>query len=79
MKRPNHPVFAVIRLDHSLADLSSSGGSTPQAAVTVTVKEIVTTQMATEVEVERLNKLNAEKNCRYFWQQTRFVDEDHVA
>jgi len=73
MKRPNQPVFAVIRLDHRLADLSCSGGSTPHAAVTVTVKEIVTTQRAAEAEVERLNRLNTEKDCRYFWQQTRFV------
>ena len=62
-----------------MADLSSGGGSTPQASVIVTVKEIVTAQQSAEAEVERLNKLNAEKSCRYFWQQTRFVDDDHVA
>ena len=46
MKRPNTPVFAVIRLDHSFTDLSQSAGATPQAAVVVTVKEIVTTKEA---------------------------------
>jgi hypothetical protein len=79
MRRPNTPVFAVIRLDHSFADLSQSAGATPQAAVIVTVKEIVTTREAAEAEVERLNKLNAEKGCRYFWQQTRFVSDDNAA
>ena len=79
MKRPNTPVFAVIRLDNSFADLSQSAGATPQAAVVVTVKEIVTTREAAEAEVERLNKLNAEKGCRYFWQQTRFVSDENAA
>ena len=79
MKRPNTSVFAVVRLDHSFGDLSQSAGATPQAAVIVTVKEIVTTREAAEAEVERLNKVNAEKGCRYFWQQTRFVSDDNAA
>ena len=79
VKRSNKPIFAVIRLDRSFADLSQSAGATPQAAVIVTVKEIVTTREAAEAEVERLNKLNAEKGCRYFWQQTRFVSDDNAA
>lgn len=75
MKRPNTPVYAVIRLDYSMADLSTIGPSTPQASVIVTVKEIVMTPEAAEAEVERLNKVNAEKSCRYFWQHTRLVSE----
>jgi hypothetical protein len=76
MKRPNTPAFAVIRLDYDLRDLSSSGGATPQASMTVTVKEVLLSQERAEVEVERLNKLNSEKGCRYFWQYTRLVSED---
>ena len=79
MKKPNKPVFAVIRLEHSFTDLSQNAGATPQAAVIVTVKEIVATGEAAEAEVERLNNLNAEKGCRYFWQQTRFVSDDAAA
>jgi len=79
VKRSNTPVLAVVRLDHSFTDLSQSGGATPQAAVIVTVKEIVTTKESAEAEVERLNKLNGEKGCRYFWQQTRFVSDDNAA
>lgn len=37
----------------------------------VTVKEIVWTQQEAEREVERLNALNAEKDCVYAWQHTR--------
>ena len=79
VKKPNKPVFAVIRLDHSFTDLSQNAGATPQAAVIVTVKEIVATREAAEAEVERLNNLNAEKGCCYFWQQTRFVSDDAAA
>jgi hypothetical protein len=44
--------------------------------MTVTVKEVLLSQERAEVEVERLNKLNSEKGCRYFWQYTRLVSED---
>ena len=36
-----------------------------------TVKEIVSTEAIAEAEVKRLNDLNADKDCRYFWQTTR--------
>jgi hypothetical protein len=76
MKQPTTPVYAVIRLDHDLRDLSSSGGATPQASVIFTVKEVLLSQERAEAEVERLNKLNSEKGCRYFWQYTRLVSDD---
>lgn len=76
MKKPNTPAYAVIRLDHDLRDLSSSGGATPQASVTITVKEVLLSQERAEAEVERLNKINSEKGCRYFWQYTRLVTDD---
>jgi len=37
----------------------------------VTVKKIVWNQTTAKQEVERLNKLNAAKECLYFWQMTR--------
>ena len=76
MKKPSTPAYAVIRLDHQLRNLSSSGGATPEASVIVTVKEVLLSQERAEAEVERLNKLNSEKGCRYFWQYTRLVSED---
>jgi hypothetical protein len=36
-----------------------------------TVKEIVRTQDIAESEVKRLNEVNADKDCLYFWQTTR--------
>jgi hypothetical protein len=53
--------YAVIRLDPDRGRLEDQ----------VTVKEIVSSLELAEAEVARLNALNAEKGCRYFWQATR--------
>ena len=54
-------VFAIIRLD----DYSNIEDG-------ITVKEVVPTLEEAIREVERLNSLNADKGCKYFWQTTRF-------
>jgi hypothetical protein len=36
-----------------------------------TVKRIMWTEDEAAAEVERLNQVNATKNCRYLWQYTR--------
>jgi len=71
MKRPNTAAYAVVRLDHFLID----GGATDSARLerAVTVKEVHLDQVRAEAEVERLNKLNADKQCHYFCQYTRLV------
>lgn len=56
--------FAVLRFDRFLPDDADEQER-------VTVKEIVWTQQEAEREVERLNALNAEKDCVYAWQHTR--------
>ena len=58
------PVFAVIRFDRFLSDLQPVQRS-------FTVKEIVFSQREAESEVERLNRLNKEKDCEYFFQPAR--------
>ena len=40
----------------------------------VTVKEVVWSLELAEAEVARLNKLNADKRCRYVWQATRLFE-----
>jgi hypothetical protein len=74
MKRPNTPAYAVVRLDYFLID----GGTVDAAHLerAVTVKEVLLDQARAEVEVERLNKLNADKQCHYFCQYTRLVPTD---
>jgi hypothetical protein len=57
-------VYAIIRVDQF------QGSETlPQDMITVT--RIVHDQACAEQEVERLNHLNADLGCTYFWQITR--------
>lgn len=57
-------VFAIVRVDsfhhHDAA---------PED--TITVKKIVLNRQLAEDEVARLNALNRDKGCSYFWQVTR--------
>ncbi len=59
-------VFAVIRVD-------TFHRPTVEAEMAITVKEVVWTQEEAEHEVRRLNELNREKGCRYFWQLSRLA------
>ena len=74
MKRPNTPAYAVVRLDCFLVDDGAVDAARLERAVTV--KEVLLDQAQGEAEVERLNKLNADKQCRYFCQYTRLVSDN---
>lgn len=56
--------FAIVRVDlfHDLA-------ADPETAITV--KKVVLSEQFAEEEVSRLNTLNRDKQCMYFWQVTR--------
>jgi hypothetical protein len=58
-------VFAVLRMDSGIRLLEDA----------LTIKEILPTRDEAKSEVERLNKLNASKGARYFWQMTRYFPE----
>jgi hypothetical protein len=58
-------VYAVVRLD-------IFSGNAEDA---VTVKEVVPTLEEAAAEVQRLNLLNSDKNCRYFWLATRYFPD----
>lgn len=60
-------VYAILRFD------SYFGPDTPPETA-VTVKEIVRDRDIAEAEVDRLNRLNREKGCWYWWQQTRLFE-----
>jgi len=67
MKRQDRAeAYAVVRID------DFHGPETPLEHK-ITVKEILSKLEAAKSEVERLNQLNQEKGCRYFWQPTRLV------
>jgi len=59
------PVYAVLRLELNVAD--------PDLAVAI--KEIVPSLQEAEAEVERLNRINADKNCRYILRATRYYPD----
>ena len=61
-RKPSQHVYAVVRFDASMSAPENS----------FTVKEIVGTQAIAESEVKRLNEVNADKHCTYFWQTTRW-------
>ena len=60
-RKPSEHVYAIVRFDRAMQSWENS----------FTVKEIVRTQDIAESEVKRLNELNADKDCLYFWQTTR--------
>jgi hypothetical protein len=62
--RERDHVFAVIRIDGPF-----DTGTDIQHRVTV--KEVVRDLGIAQAEVDRLNTLNQDKKCKYFWQATR--------
>lgn len=58
-------VYAIIRLD------TIPRPDAPLEQHQVVVKKLVRCRETAEQEVERLNRLNADKGCVYFWQLTR--------
>lgn len=59
-------VYAVIRIDDFNAEFGDNA---------ISIKEILPTMEEAIQEVERLNKLNAEKECHYFWRMTRYFPQ----
>jgi len=58
-------VYAILRLELDVAQ--------PDLAVAVTA--VLPTPEEAELEVQRLNRLNADKKCRYVWRVTRFFPD----
>ncbi len=69
MKRKNKHVYAIIRIDEF-------HGETASWPNRVTVKEILWDEEEAKKEVDRLNRLNAQKDCQYFFQMTRLVERE---
>jgi hypothetical protein len=75
---PRHlQAFAVLRIDKGSSFTDSGltferdGKSIPAAGPGgVTVKEVLMTAEAAQNEVVRLNALNGDKDCVYYWQST---------
>jgi len=61
-------VFALVRIDLPINEYEPEGS--------VTVKKVFFQEHEALAEVNRLNDLNSDKGCRYFFQITRMVRED---
>ena len=69
--------YAIIRVDDSPYDfwhdaecIVGNAAQPSPGPSNVKVKEVVATAEEAQREVVRLNALNAEKGCKYFWQST---------
>lgn len=62
-------VYAIVRVDLFQTD------DVPWD-VRVRVKNIQRSAESAEEEVRRLNQINADKDCVYFWQETRLLPGD---
>ena len=67
--KPRQEVYAVIRIDEF-----KNEPNVPDERH-VTVKEIVYDIELAKAEVNRLNRLNSDKACKYFWQMTRLYPQ----
>lgn len=61
-------VFVVYRIEPELAQATELDGLNTH----ITIKEVLPTEDKANAEVERLNKLNADKGVRYFFQNARY-------
>lgn len=64
-------VFVVYRYD------SLPEGPIPKEVIPrfVTIKEVLSTDVEAQAEVERLNRENADKECVYFYQRAKFYPD----
>ena len=62
-------IYAIIRLDRDVI----SGGIIDRNQVMV--KKVVLSKEKAEQEVDRLNRLNSDKGCEYYYQITRLERE----
>jgi hypothetical protein len=67
-QKPRSTIFVVLRLD---AGISGEPG--------VTVKEAVYDEETAAAEVQRLNRLNADRGAHYFYQATRLFPPGYSA
>ena len=60
-------VYPIVRFDTPL------GQGDPQSKITVV--KVLTSKVAAEAEVSRLNQINADKSCTYFYCTSRLVEQ----
>jgi hypothetical protein len=61
-------VYPIVRIDKPFGSVDPTNQ--------IMVVKVLTSQEAAEVEVSRLNKVNADKSCQYFYCTSRLIEED---
>ena len=63
-----HPhVYPIVRIDTPIDQTDPTSG--------ITVVKVLTSQVAAESEVSRLNQINADKSCMYFYCTSRLIEQ----
>ena len=64
-------VYPIVRLDPPVDEIE------PQNRITVV--KVLTSQAGAETEVSRLNQVNADKSCTYFYCTSKLIEQDQSA
>ena len=72
----SEPIDTNISVPFPNKEIQNDGPSISFNGYSVTLKEIVTSAELVENEVRRLNEINSDKNCKYFWQSSRLFPEN---
>jgi len=60
-------VYPIVRIDLPLTDRNPTDR--------VTVVKVLTSQKGAEIEASRLNQINADKSCTYFYCTSRLIEQ----
>jgi hypothetical protein len=61
-------VYPIVRIDLPIDDRNLTNR--------VTVVKVLTSQQGAEIEASRLNQINADKSCTYFYCTSRLIEQD---
>jgi hypothetical protein len=65
-------IYVVCRVDSYMVEAITTGADVERF---VKLKEALPSMEAAEAEVTRLNQLNGDKDCSYFWQSVRYYPD----
>jgi hypothetical protein len=60
-------VYPIVRIDTPIYQTDPTSS--------ITVVKVLTSQVAAEAEVSRLNQVNADKSCMYFYCTSRLIEQ----
>lgn len=74
-KQQKRQLFVVLRIDLDMTCFGEPGENASEGLEGVTVTEVLPTAEEASSEAARLNKTNADKQCRYYWMTARYFPE----